>query len=138
MPQKKYDDKRYISRGKFYVLHLDSQIMSEGVNELNDGKVGHPFVYSDTSFMITALFRNTVGTGYRQLQRIIEDMLGKEKSPNFSAIWKRINKISLEDVDGESWFSDGKTKTEIVFLAGDSTGLKPTSRGGAGWVKNGR
>jgi hypothetical protein len=27
------------------------------------------------------------------------------------------------------WFSDGKTKTEIVFLAGDSTGLKPTSRG---------
>jgi hypothetical protein len=52
--------------------------------------------------MITALFRNTVGTGYRQLQGIIEDMLGKEKSPNFSAIWKRINKINLEDIDGKS------------------------------------
>ena len=59
-----------------------------------------------------------------------------EKSPKFSAIWKRINKISLEDDDGKSWFSDGKTKTEIVFLAGDSTCLKPTSRE-TGWVKNG-
>ncbi len=33
--------------------------------------------------------------------------------------------------------SDGKTKTEIVFLSGDSTGLKPTSREVIGWVKNG-
>lgn len=129
MPQKKYDDRRYISRGKFYVLHLDSETMSEGVNELNDNKIGHPFVYSDTCFMITALFRNTVGTGYRQLQGIIEEMLGEDKAPTFSAIWKRINKISLEDNNGKSWFSDGKTKTEIVFLSGDSTGLKPTSRG---------
>lgn len=129
MPQRKYDDRRYISRGKFYVLHLDDTIMSEGLDELNDGKVGAPFLYSDTCFMITALFRNTIGTGYRQLQGIIEDMLGKEKSPNFSIIWKRINKISLEDNNGKSWFSDGKTKTEIVFLAGDSTGLKLTSRG---------
>ncbi len=130
MPEKiKYDDRRYISRGKFYVLHLDDTIMSDGVKQLNDNKVGAPFVYSDSCFMITALFRNTVGTGYRQLQGIIEDILGKEKSPNFSAIWKRINKIRLEDDNGKSWFLDGKTKTEIVFLAGDSTGLKPTSRG---------
>ena len=79
MSEKKYDDKRCISRGKFYVLHLDSEIMSEGVEQLNENKVGAPFVYSDTCFMITALFRNTVGTGYRQMQGIIEDMLGKEK-----------------------------------------------------------
>ena len=97
-----------ISRGKFYVLHLDDAMMKEGVKELNENKVGAPFVYSDTCFMVTALFRHTVGTGYRQLQGIIEDMLGKEKSPNFSAIWKRINKINLEDIDGKSWFSDGK------------------------------
>ena len=103
--------------------------MSEGVDELNDNKVGAPFVYSDTCFMIMALFRNTIGTAYRQLQGIIEEILGEEKSPNFSAIYKRINKISLEEDNGKSWFTDGKTKTEIVFLAGDSTGLKPTSRG---------
>lgn len=127
--EKKYDDRRYISRGKFYVLHLDDTIMEQGVGQLNENKVGAPFVYSDECFMVMALFRNTVGTGYRQLQGIIEDMLGKENSPNFSAIWKRINKISLEDDNEKSWFSDGKTKTEVVFLSGDSTGLKPTSRG---------
>jgi len=136
MPQKKYDDKRYISRGKFYVLHLDSEIMSQGVDKLNDGKVGAPFVYSDDCFMAVALFRHTVGVAYRQLQGIIEDCLGGKDTPNFSAIHKRINKIKLEESNGKSWFSDGKTKTEIVFLAGDSTGLKPTSRGdwmGAKW-----
>ena len=129
MPQKKYDDKRYISRGKFYVLHLDSEIMSQGVDKLNDGKVGAPFVYSDDCFMAVALFRHTVGVPYRQLQGIIEDCLGEKDSPKFPAIYKRINKIKLEESNGKSWFVDGKTKTEIVFLAGDSTGLKPTSRG---------
>ena len=47
MSEKKYDDRRYISCGKFYVLHLDSEIMSEGVEQLNENKVGAPFVYSD-------------------------------------------------------------------------------------------
>jgi len=136
MPQKKYDDKRYISRGKFYVLHLDSEIMAQGVDKLNDGKVGAPFVYSDDCFMAVALFRHTVGVAYRQLQGIIEDCLGEKDSPKFPAIYKRINKIKLEESNSKSWFVDGKTKTEIVFLAGDSTGLKPTSRGdwmGAKW-----
>lgn len=129
MSEKKYDDRKYISRGKFYVLHLDNTIMSEGVKQLNENKVGAPFVYSDTCFMVMALFRNTVGTAYRQMQGIIEEILGEENSPTFSAIYKRINKISLEDESDKSWFSDGTAKKEIVFLSGDSTGLKPTSRG---------
>jgi hypothetical protein len=134
MPQKKYDNQRYISRGKFYVLHLDSHIMSEGVDELNDNKVGAPFVYSNVCFMVMALFKNTIGVAYRQLQGVAKEMLGEDNSPKFSTIWKRINKIKLEENNGKSWFSDGKTKTEIVFLAGDSTGLKPTSRGD--WMGN--
>lgn len=134
MPQKKYNDKRYISRGKFYVLHLDSEIISQGVDKLNDNKVGAPFVYSDDCFMGMALFRHTIGVPYRQLQGVAEGILGKDNSPKFPAIYKRINKIKLEESNGKSWFSDGKTKTEIVFLAGDSTGLKPTSRGD--WMGN--
>ena len=41
--KKKYDGRRYISRRKFYVLHLDDTIMSDGVDALNDNKVGHLF-----------------------------------------------------------------------------------------------
>ena len=116
MPQKKYDDKRYISRGKFYVLHLDSTMMSEGVDELNNGKVGAPFVYSDDCFIAVALFRHTVGVAYRQLQGVAKEMLGEGNSPKFSAICKRINKIKLEENNGKSWFVDGEVKTEIVSM----------------------
>ena len=98
MSQKiKYDDQRYISCDKFYVLHLDSEIMSEGVEQLNENKVGAPFVYSDACFMVMALFRNTIGIPYKQLQGIAEDCLGEKDTPNFSAIWKRINKLNLEE-----------------------------------------
>ena len=48
-----------------------------------ENKVGHPFVYSDACFMIMALFKNTVGTRCRQLQGIIEEILGEENSPPF-------------------------------------------------------
>ena len=65
------------------MLHLDDTIMSEGVKQLNENKIGAPFVYSDECFMAMALFRNTVGTAYRQLQGIIEEILGEENSPSF-------------------------------------------------------
>ena len=65
MSQKiKYDDQRYISCGKFYVLHLNSE-MSKGVEQLNENKVGAPFVYSDACFMGMALFCNTIGIPYK-------------------------------------------------------------------------
>ena len=62
-------------------------------------------------------------------------VLGEDDAPNFSAIYKRINKIKLEENNGKSWFADGKTRTEIVFLAGDSTGLQPIEA--TGWETNG-
>ena len=132
--KRKYDDRRYISRGKFYMLHLDKALMKQGVEQLNKNKVGHPFVYSDACFMAMALFKNTIDIPYRQLQGIAEEILGEETSPKFPAIYKRINKLSLEDdINGNSWFcydsKNKKTRIQVVFLSGDSTGLKPTSRG---------
>jgi len=82
MPQKKYDDKRYISRGKFYVLHLDSEIMSQGIDKLNDGKVGAPFVYSDDCFMAVALFRHTVGVASDNYKESLRIVLEKKTHPN--------------------------------------------------------
>ena len=80
-----------------------------------------------------ALFRNTIGIPYRQQQRIAEDCLGEENTPNFSAIWTREStKLNLEEGNCKTWFSDGKTKTEIVFLAGDSTGQ--TNKQGCDWM----
>ncbi len=76
------------------MLHLDNTIMSEGVKQLNDNKVGAPFVHSNTCFMVMALFRNTVGTAYRQLQGIVEEILGEENSPKFPAIYSDDQKFA--------------------------------------------
>ena len=45
----KYDDQKYTSRGKFYTLHIDLEIIKNNIKKLND-KVGAPFVYSDYMF----------------------------------------------------------------------------------------
>ena len=97
-------------------------------------KLEHRLSIQITCFMIIALFRNTV-VAYRQLQGIIKDVLGKEKSPKYSAIYKRINKINLEDDNGKNWFSDGKTKTEIVLCQVTAqVSSQPVEV--IGWVKN--
>ncbi len=129
MSEKKYDDRKHISRGKYHALHLDDAIMPRGVEQLNKNKVGAPFAYSDACLVMMALFRNAIGTACRQLQGIIGEVLGEENSPTCSAICKGIDKTDLEDENNASWLSDGKAKTEITFLAGGSAGLKPASRG---------
>ena len=129
MSEKKYDDRKYIPRGKYRALCLDDAIMPRGAEQINKSKVGAPFAYSDACLMMMALFRNAIGTACRQLQGIIEEISGEENSPTCSAICKGTYKTGLEDEDNASWLSDGKAKTEITFLAGGSAGLKPASRG---------
>ena len=45
----KYDDQKYTSRGEFYTLHIDSEIIQNNIKKLND-TFGAPFVYSDYMF----------------------------------------------------------------------------------------
>ncbi len=84
MSEKKYDDRKYISRGKYHALHLDDTIMPRGIGQPNKNKVGAPFAYSDACLvMMMALLRNAIGTAYRQLQGTIEEVLGEENSPTY-------------------------------------------------------
>ena len=38
-----YDDRRYIDRDQMYVLQISQAILTQGVEELNCGKVGRPW-----------------------------------------------------------------------------------------------
>ncbi len=40
-----------------------------------------------------------------------------------------IGSIEVEDRGGKTWIADKGNRNEVVFLAMDSTGLKPTTRG---------
>ncbi len=130
-----YDDRKYIDRGQLWMLQINSEILTQGVEKLNCGKVGRPYVFSNACFAAAFLFRNATGIEYRQLQGVAEEIVGKENAPTYSAFQKRITKLGCtfadngKDGTASVWFSDGGTMAEIKLFAFDSTGLKPTNRG---------
>ena len=56
-------------------------ILKQGLEELNHGKVGRPFGFSNACFAAASLFRNTTGIKYRQLQGLAEAIVGKVNAP---------------------------------------------------------
>ena len=130
-----YDDRKYIDRGQLWMLQINSGILTQGVEKLNCGKVGRPYVFSNACFAAAFLFRNATGIRYRQLQGVAEAVVGRENAPTYSVFQKRITKLGCtfadkgKDGTASVWFSDGGTKAEIKLFAFDSTGLKPTNRG---------
>ena len=131
----RYDDRKYIDRGQLWALQISQAILTQGVEELNCGKVGRPFVFSNTCFAAAFLFRNATSIRYRQLQGLAETIVGKGNAPTYSAFQKRMTRLDCTFTEKGSgntaavWFSDGNAKTEISLFSMDSTGLKPTIRG---------
>ena len=76
-----YDDRKYIDRGQLYVLQISMAILKQGLEELNHGKVGRPFGFSNACFAAASLFRNATGIKYRQLQGLAEAIVGKVNAP---------------------------------------------------------
>ena len=130
-----YDDRRYIDRGQLWTLQISPEIMTQGVEKLNCGKVGRPYVFSNACFAAAFLFRNATGIRYRQLQGVAEEIVGRENAPTYSVFQKRMTKLGCTFADkgrdgtASVWFSDGNAAAEIKLFAFDSTGLKPTNRG---------
>ena len=130
-----YDDRKYIDRGQLWTFQISPEIMTQDVEKLNCGKVGHPYVFSNACFAAAFLFRNATGIRYRQLQGVAEEIVGRENAPTYSVFQKRITKLGCtfadkgKDGTASVWFSDGNTAAEIKLFAFDSTGLKPTNRG---------
>ena len=130
-----YDDRKYIDRGQLWTFQISPEIMTQDVEKLNCGKVGHPYVFSNACFAAAFLFRNATGIRYRQLQGVAEEIVDRENAPTYSVFQKRITKLGCtfadkgKDGTASVWFSDGNTAAEIKLFAFDSTGLKPTNRG---------
>ena len=124
---RKYDDRKYIERGKFYVLDIDEDMLYD-VKEINEGKVGRPFKYSDEAFVAAKIFRAVARVPYRQLKGVFETLVGGGV-PSHSVIFERINAIAEKDGEGGTLYLGNGGNTWVEFFAGDSTGLKSTNRG---------
>ena len=80
----------YIDRGQLRTLQISTAILTQGVEKLNCGKVGRPFVFSNACFAAAFLFRNATNIRYRQLQGMAEAMVGRENAPTYSAFQKGV------------------------------------------------
>ena len=88
-----YDDRKYIDRGQLYVLQISMAILKQGLEELNHGKVGRPFGFSNACFAAASLLRNATGIKCRQLQGLAEAIVGRVNAPTYSAFQKRMTKL---------------------------------------------
>ena len=116
------------------MLQISHAILTQGVEDLNCGKVGCPFAFSNACFAAAFLFRNVTNIQYRHLQGLAETIVGRANASTHSALQKRMTRLDciFEKGSGNTaavWFSGGGTKTEISLFAFDSAGLKPTNRG---------
>ena len=109
------------------MLQISRAILTQGVEELNCGKVGRTFVFSNICFAVAFLFRNATNIRHKHLQGLADTIVGRENAPMYSAFQKRMTRLGCtfeQNGSGNTaaaWFSDGGTKTEISLFAFDST-----------------
>jgi transposase len=92
---------------------------------MNKNKEGKPYLYPDSFILAIGCIRCYFHLPYRQTEGIIK-VAGRRILPNhpcYGQICKRINKLNIDDSNGEI------NESEDVTIAIDSTGIKVTNRG---------
>ena len=75
------NDARYVERGKMIHLTLPDN-MDEELRQMNDGKNGHPFVYSECLVMAIIGIRLQLGIAPRCAEGMAIATLGEENAPD--------------------------------------------------------
>ncbi|MBE6525816.1 MAG: IS5 family transposase [Thermoplasmata archaeon] len=125
---------------------------SDDIRRMNDGKVGHPFVFSDSLIAWIVLLRTVLNISYRLMLGIVNHFLESEGFPQISLtqLFDRCTSGALNiGSDGRFLaFGTGNVcpKSRKITVALDSTGLSLNKYGGwmshrwnmkkvTGWVK---
>ena len=118
-------DARYRARGKAMVPKYNDEWDSE-LESMNRGKVGRPFMYSDSLMAFAAIHKTLMGKSFRVFSGFIEESWKGRKTPNFHTIWKMIAKTMPEFTIDPVFDSE---RGITIRLAPDSTGMKHGNRG---------
>ena len=132
---KEYNEK-LVRRGEYYINPRFLETWLDEVSELNEGKVGQPFMYPTSMIEFLAILK-AKGFDLRSLEgiaRALSKRLGNFPVRSFSQIRRRIKKLPLSF----------KAKGNHLVTGTDGTGLKVSNRGEwirqkwqvrRGWVK---
>lgn len=119
-------NKELVHRGTFYIDPRFVEDWDRDVEELNQGKVGQPFLYPNSMFEFSAVF-HARNFDYRTIEGILSQISEHSTGfsvPVYSQIRRRILKLKLK-------FSPQSTCGEIGI---DGSGMKPTRSGD--WIRH--
>ena len=127
-----------VKRGEFYLCFDFLDNWDHEIKTMNKEKRGRPFKYPRSFIAFTTFLKTGFSLQYRQTEgvlRALSQYIPKIKPADYTTLWRRINRISLELPS---------TNQENVVVAIDSTGIKVTNRGEwmrekwkrhRGWIK---
>jgi len=114
-------NKSLVRRGEIMLSFDAMQHWNAELDLMNHKKEGNQYKYPDTFMEALGYVHAYLGLPYRQTEGLIKSHLKeKAKTPTYSAIWKRVNKLDIK--------MDPKIGKDIV-IAIDSTGIKVANRG---------
>lgn len=119
------NDERYRARGRVIGIKLDAST-DEDLVELNRGKKGRPFKYSNRLIATIGIWKKLVGVSYRVCEGAAQATVGKKNTPHYSSICRRINRMVIKP-EGNYWII--KNGNDIIRLSIDGSGLVPAARG---------
>ena len=118
-------DAAYVADGRALVFRFEPRFDVE-LAKMNKGKRGRPFSYPNEMMAIIAYIRCITNLGYRQMDGLIDGMLGSaHKGPSYSRIWGRIgaSAVNIQNNGVAVKMNDGT----ICNLVADSTGISTTN-----------
>lgn len=117
---KKYN-KSLVRRGEIMLSFDAINSWNKELKKMNHKKEGHRFVYPESFMEALGYCHLYLHLPFRQTEGLIKSHLSsKTKTPTYSAIWKRVNKLHIK--------MNPKLGKDII-IAIDSTGIKVADRG---------
>ena len=119
------NDARYVERGKMIHLAIPDN-MDEELGQMNSGKNGHPFVYSECLVMAIIGIRLQLGIALRCAEGMAIAVLSDENAPDHVTLWRRTKSLDVSFTDRTLTV---KSKSSILQLIIDGTGMSPSAKG---------
>ena len=117
-------DAAYIADGRELVFRFEPRFDVE-LDKMNKSKRGRPFLYSNEMMATIAYIRCITNLGYRQMEGMIDGMLGcAHKGPSYSTIWRSVG-ASAVNIQNSRLTVELNNGT-VCNLISDSTGISAT------------
>ena len=109
---------------------------SDDIERMNDGKVGHPFVFSDALIAWIVLLRTVLKTSYRLMLGIVNHFIESSglRPMSLTQLYDRCNSLELNIGSDERFLAFGQgnvcPKNHPITVALDTTGISLNKYGG--------